>query len=157
MIKEIIYDHTIFNNGSFKHYLSVVEIINVLEKITETNEMIENLLLIPFYKNDILKINLKFNDMILYIKCEKNITEEKKKIFLRRYCKENYKIDNDIKKRYYLCDYEDIVSFQKSIKDYSNYLLETLILKMNKIVLEDSKVDINNILCGYICFDILTN
>ena len=152
-INEIVYDNTVFYNSKYHCYLSVPGIVRLLKLIIESDETTTSLQVIPFYRNEKLDGQIEFDNMMFYIECAENVTEEQKIVFLQSCCDVNEEIIDDIKNRYCLCDYKDTIGFQKAIEKYLDYLKQ-LIVKMTNIILEEYHVEIQDLLFGYICFEV---
>lgn len=168
-INGIIYDYTVYNDSKLHYYLSVNELLYVIEKIIETNETTKYIYIMPFYVNEKLQKQIEFEEMLFYLECDSNVTEEKKRLYILQqidfskgedninyYFKGEEIIDN-IKKLNHLCDHKEISNFQNILKDYIEYLIEYLIPKITKIVLEEFNLNIEDILNGYICFEIFSD
>ena len=152
-INQIVFDNTVYRNGECRIYPSVSSMLNILEMIIDAKATTESLVLIPYYRNKRKNQQVEFDKMTFCIECRNNVTEEQEMLFLESCCEEGEKINEDIRKRNFLCDFNDVKGFSKAICTYINYL-DTLIPKITKILLEEYDFTVNELLYGHICFSI---
>lgn len=98
---------------------------------------------------------IEFEEMMFYVECRKNVTENQKKEFLKDCCDRGHEVDEDALNRYALCDCNDVTAFQNAIIRYSEYLKQ-LVPRMQKIILRDYDIGVENLLFGHICFEIFS-
>lgn len=156
-INEIIYDNTVYHNGRYRFYLPVPDLIYVLKLVINSNETTEYIRITPFYINEKLNRQIEFEEMMFFIECRDNVTEEKREKFIQEECfypEIDKEINEDFRKRMCLCDYKDIEGFQNYIKTYCDHLLDYLVPKMTDTILKKWNIKSEELLFGYICFEV---
>lgn len=153
VINHIVYDNTVYHDGEYHFYLAVPQLFRVLDLIIESNQTTKSLRIIPFYRNEKLQSQIEFENMIYYIECDYDVTLEQKNYFLESCCEDNRIVDNEIQTRFCLCDFNDVLTFQKSVRKYRDYL-KMKIPQMTESILYEYNIKIIDLLYGYICFEI---
>ncbi len=155
-INKLVYDNTVYHNGDYHFYLPLDSLYGLLNLIIEAKTTTKCLYLMPFYIS-VYPTNrqIEFEEMMFYVECRENVTEDQKKEFLKDCCDRGHDVDKDVLNRHALCDCNDVTDFQNAIIRYSEYLKQ-LVPRMQEIILRDYDIGVENLLFGHICFEIFS-
>lgn len=153
-INQLVYDNTVYHNGDYHFYLPLDSLYELLNLIIEAKTTTKSLYLMPFYRSVYPMFRqIEFEEMMFYVECRENVTEEQKKEFLKECCDKGHEVDEDVLNRHALCDRNDVTGFQNAVMRYAGYLKQ-LVPRMQEIILKEYDIGVENLLFGHICFEI---
>ena len=166
-INELIYDHTVYNNGVNRIYPNINEIKLIIKKLNLLESTCNYIRINPFYINTKLNCQIEFDEYMFYMECRKNFTKEDLEIHWTQCMDHIYDVPHEIKqykdmneneKRqartlYPVCRYGDFQKFHEYLNRYENYLYE-LIPFLFKKVIEELDLNQEDMAFGYFCFEI---
>jgi len=156
IINELIYDNTVYHNGEYRMYPSLPTFVNIINMIISSNSTTRYIKFTPFYKNAKLNAQVEFEKMIMYIECTDETSCTLCHNFLLDCCDEDEEINDDIIKRFLLCNYQDTNKFSEFINNYILYL-DFLVPQMVSILKNEYQVCDTDMMFGYFCFEIESN
>lgn len=145
-VSDIIYDYTFFPSGKYKHYLSIVELYDLFGRIIQTNETVEYIRAIPFYKTS--QGQQEFDNYMFFCKrLQKGESAEK---FLRECTNDEFDPCGGIIRCY---ENNDVISFHKALKDYLAYM-PVLVNELYQFLTVQCDIQNADLLLGSLCFEV---
>lgn len=130
----------------------------IINEIIQSKSTTSYIKFTPFYVNSKLERQVEYDEYMFYMECRDEVTEIAYKEFFQDCLDDNMDELSEeelvgLKKQYILCESTDINKFNKSLETYIAYL-NILIPKMVDELINEYKVDKNDLLFGYFCFEI---
>ena len=166
-INELIYNRTIYNNGTSRLYPTVIELEVLIKEIQKLNETTKYIKFNPFYKNSKVNKQIEYEDYMFYMECRDNFTKEELQIHWTE-CMDrihdipheathydNMTKENQITARilYPICTPDDIETYHLYLDNYRCYINEIL-----PILFDDARKKLNlryeDLAFGYFCFEV---
>lgn len=147
LIAEIIREYTFFPSGKYRHYLSIAELCNLLQLIVKTNQTVEYMQAIPFYKT--ISEQYEFENHMLFVKKLKeneNVEEFRQSSIVDEY-------GNPCEGVIRFFSGSDLDSFQKALLDYQAYM-NILTHEVYDHLNQKCNIQNEKLLLGQICFEI---
>ncbi|MBP0724079.1 hypothetical protein J5Y03_02640 [Bacillus sp. RG28] len=158
IINEIIYNHTAYYKGKYRHYPTITELKSILDDIINSNSTTGYIRITPFYINEQLNMQIEYEEYMFYIECRDSFDEKDQRLHILE-CLEP--IDqpralNDLKLGailYPICKNNDVTSYKIALERYKNSLKEIL-PKMMDIAKSEMELKEEDTAFGYFCFEI---
>jgi len=158
IINKIIYNHTAYYKGKYRHNPTITELKSILDEIINSNSITEYIRITPFYINEQLDMQIEYEEYMFYIECRDSFQEKDQKSHILE-CMEP--IDrprsiNDFKLGtilYPICKNNDVTPYKIALERYKNSLKENL-PKMMDIAKSKMKLKDKDIAFGYFYFEI---
>lgn len=147
IVSDIVYEYTFSPSGKSKHYLSIVELYDLFDRIIRTNEPVEYIRAVPFYKT--FQGQQEFDNYMFF--CKKLLKGESAEEFLRE-CANN---EFDTPSGGIIRCYEniDVRSFHKALKDYLAYM-PVLVNELYRFLTVQCGIQDADLLLGSLCFEV---
>lgn len=158
IINNIIYDNTVYHNGEYRFYPSLLDLKGIVKAIIQSRSTTINIKFTPFYINGKLERQVEFDEYMFYMECRDRVSESVYEGFLQE-CIDGdlYGLSKDklegLKKQYVLCENTDVNKFKEGLEVYIEYL-NILIPRMVDELINEYKVNKDDLLFGYFCFEI---
>ncbi len=150
---EIIDSYTHYKNGSH-HYVSIPLLDFIINKLKECKDIPNKLSINPFFEHKDFLIEI--DERMLFIESRKNVNEFDIKAFYEDLIFEDpnyFPYNQDIEKRCFLIQKDDIVGFKKALDGVILYL-NKLIPYILQIIKNEHNLTETELLYGNICFEI---
>ena len=152
LVSEKVTDYTMYNNGKYRHYISLFALKSLFAQICEINECPEYIRITPFYKHSKKDIWIEFDEYMCYIEStEENLTSTQVKTF-RESCEEKNTLEK-VESQYNLVNTFDITEFHSSLWRYMDYLY-SLIPKLAQEIKKTRNLSETDLSLGEFCFEI---
>lgn len=158
VINEIIYDNTVYHNGDYRIYPTLIDFKSLIEEILKSQATSAYIRFIPFYNNAKLNQQIEFDDYMFYMECREQVENEDLKRHIGLcFGKEFIDMSNeDIRLGeilFPLCQNTDIKTYKKSLEIYVEFLDE-LIPKLMEIAKFKMGLNDEHLAFGYFCFEV---
>ena len=146
-IAELVYDRTFFPSGKYMHFISIIELCGLFDRIIQTNEAAEYMRAIPFYRAPHWQHEFEHHRFF----CKKLTEGENARELLRACEVDEYGILYKGVIRFY--EEDDVQSFHQALKDYIIYMDE-LVGEIYRYLTEQCNVKQADLLRGSLCFEV---
>lgn len=158
IINEIIYDNTVYHNGKYRIYPTIIELIRIIKEITNSKSTTSYLRFNPFYINVKGIIEIEFEDYMFYFECRDHVSDYDIEKHIEACLGTNPNEIDDEQKRiakilFPLGDNGDIKQYQISLENYIEYLDE-MIPQLMKLVRDKTNISDSDVAFGYFCFEV---
>ncbi|MBF0777085.1 hypothetical protein BVE84_10250 [Streptococcus azizii] len=166
-INNIIYNHTVYNNGKNRYYPTLTDLSTVLHEIIASSVTTKYISITPFYINERLNFQEEFDMAHFYIECRDVVTAEERESFIREQMfwltpdsdyklLEQYITFEDMQASHFLVEKTDVAGFQQAIHSYMSFLMDRGIPQMMKWLYNFYDLGIESMPYGYFCFEVLS-
>lgn len=158
IINGIVYDNTVYHNGEYRFYPSIMDFKHLVKKIIASQTTTEYIKCSPFYINAKLDRQVEFDKFMFYMECREEFDNATLEEFLQE-CEEKQleEMSSDeircAKIQYVLCEYTNVKRFRESLEAYILYLNE-IIPKMVEELKSEYKIKDDDLMFGYFCFEV---
>ena len=157
-INEIVYHNTSYYNGKYRYFPTIIDLKFILDEIINANSTTEYIRITPFYINELLDMQIEFEEYIFFIECRDWFDEkiQEKHIIDCLNVPDTSRVHNDFRLGsilYPLCQKEDVRSFKIALEQYKEKLREILPIMM-EIAKKEMELTADHIQFGYFCFEI---
>lgn len=164
-IDGIIKQYTVVNSSGKRIYLNLSQLFSLLEDIIQSNQMVQQFSIFPFYESEKPAFLEEFDFGGLYIECRQKVSSSEKKYFWseQRFWSQPdseyqllnlYVTDDDLKHSQFLCQEGDVESFHQALKTYQVFLLERGLAQLQLWLKEQCHLRDADMLYGGLCFEV---
>jgi hypothetical protein len=157
-VNNIVYNTTVYENGRYRHYLNIDELIGMVEEIINSHETTsEYIQFNPFYRNSHSESQVEFDDYMFYMECRRDFDAEDIVKHQMENASPKYRIYPielvDAEALYPLCRIGDAEAFKEGLVGYLRYL-DRVLSKLLKIAKSELGLSDDDLAFGYFCFEI---
>jgi len=179
-ISEIIDNYVKYLDKKRKHYLTIMELNNIIHEIISSNKTTKSIRITPFYENAKLRMAEEIEEFTFFIECREEVSQAEKTesyntCFIKKYYELNEveKERNDVTFKKYnelnkveqikaeilrpLIKYDAVEMFQDALKKYYDFLVSDYIFEMTNDIKNRFSVKESDLVFGYFCFEINCN
>lgn len=161
LINEIIYDNTIYHDGKYRIYLTIMDLKNLLQEIIRSKSTTSYIRITPFYNNAKLNKQMNFEEFLFYLECRDMVDNESFEKYIGFCSGKDYAEMSDEEVRvgkilFPLCEIDDVDKYKELLEVYIGFLNE-LIPKMFDMAKERLNLKSEDIAFGYFTFEVHSN
>lgn len=147
VIPAMVYEHTFYPSGKYRHYLSVAELQYLLQSMIAVNETADYVKATPFYRAE--GVQYEFDDHMLFVK--RLMSHESENEFLQACSLDEYGNTCAGCSRCYKGN--DLQAFQGSLRDCIAYI-PALVNDIYEALISECNICHADLLMGSICFEV---
>ncbi|WP_128895281.1 hypothetical protein [Longirhabdus pacifica] len=158
IINGIIYDHTVYHDGKYRMYPSIIGLRNLVKRIIESGSTTEYIRFNPFYRNAKINRQIELDEYMFYMECREQFDGKDFEEHIGICLDKPYidLSDEEIrwgKTLYPLCRYDDVEGYKKALETYDQFLFE-LIPKLMEMAKYKMDLKDEDLAFGYFCFEV---
>lgn len=168
IINAIVYKHTIYNDGNYRYYPTIVDLETIMKDIIESGKTTKYIQVIPFYINAKRNFQEEFDMADFYVGCRDVLTEEEQQNFARKQMfwlepdseyklLERYITLEDMQRSHFLVESSDVIGFQQAIQSYIDFLMDRGIPQMMQWLHDTRRLKTEDLPYGYFCFGVFSD
>lgn len=146
-IPALVHETTFFPSGKYRHYLSIVELQHLLEKIIATGETTACVQAIPFFRT--AHGQQEFDGLMLFVQ-QLHEGQTPEQFYASCICEEENEPGGGITRCY---TPGDVAAFQDALREYIAYL-PALTQRIHTFLKERCQMDGPELLMGSLCFEV---